>query len=542
MENKTILEVKELKKYFPKQKDILGNVKLWLKAVDDVSFNLEAGKTIGVVGESGCGKTTLGRTILQLYDTTGGKSLYYGRKVEELLPKYYINSLKNVVKYKNTYNSLKEKLTNVSYEKLNKLTNVENTITVKEYKELLNVIDELVKENPEDKSLLIVKKDLNTIIITLEEASTVVGGLILSDANEVKDLFISKLYKKNELVKLTNKDSLAGQDVNSLIENLNKELDTIEGRILELKKSFVGNALFDELEQNYETGLNLAKLTKEEMRSLRTEIQLIFQDPYSSLPPRMTIGEILTEPVKVHKIVPKEHVSEHVRKVMKMCGLQPQYYDRYPHEFSGGQRQRICIARALVVNPKLVICDEPVSALDVSIQAQIINLLKDLQRELGLTYMFISHDLSVVKYITDSIIVMYLGNMMEIGDTDDIFNNPLHPYTKALFSAVPNPDPDNKMERIMLEGDIPSAANPPKGCKFHTRCKECMSVCQLYAPKHIEYENNHVVACHLYDKEVMADLEKYDLELAEAKRLEAEILANTPEKTKLQKVLDKILK
>ena len=478
-----------------------------VKAVDGVSFNIPKGMTIGVVGESGCGKTTLGRTILQLYDTTGGKSLYYGRKVEELIPKYYINSLK-------------EKLTNVSYEKLKKLTNVENTITVKEYKEFLNVIDELVKENPEDKSLLIVKKDLNTIIITLEEASTVVGGLILSDANEVKDLFISKLYKKNELVKLTNKDSLSGQDVNSLIENLNNELDTIEGRILELKKSFVGNTLFDELEQNYETGLNLAKLTKEEMRSLRTEIQLIFQDPYSSLPPRMTIGEILTEPVKVHKIVPKEHVSEHVRKVMKMCGLQPQYYDRYPHEFSGGQRQRICIARAVVVNPKLVICDEPVSALDVSIHAQIINLLKDLQRELGLTYMFISHDLSVVKYITDSIIVMYLGNMMEIGDTKDIFENPLHPYTQALFSAVPVPDPDEKMNRIILKGDIPSPVNPPKGCKFHTRCEKCMSVCKLKTPEFIEHKEGHKVACHLYNEEIMKNLASYDKMLEEVENHE----------------------
>jgi peptide/nickel transport system ATP-binding protein len=283
----------------------------------------------------------------------------------------------------------------------------------------------------------------------------------------------------------------------------------------ELKKVFSNNPLFDELEENYETGLNLAKLTKEEMRSLRTEIQLIFQDPYSSLPPRMTIGEILTEPVKVHGIVEKDKITEHVRKVMKMCGLQPQYYDRYPHEFSGGQRQRICIARALVVNPKLVICDEPVSALDVSIQAQIINLLKDLQRELGLTYMFISHDLSVVKYITDSIIVMYLGNMMEIGDTKDIFENPLHPYTQALFSAVPVPDPDEKMQRIILKGDIPSPVNPPKGCKFHTRCEKCMSVCKLKAPEFVEHSSGHRVACHLYNEEVMNNLESYDKMLEE---------------------------
>ena len=508
MANNTILEVKELKKYFPKQKDIFGNVKLWLKAVDDVTFTLEAGKTIGVVGESGCGKTTLGRTILQLYDTTGGKSLYYGRKVEELLPKYYINTLKNVTKLQNTYRDLKNKLSTVTYNELVKLT-TNDVITIKEYKALLSTTLDLIKVNTEDKTLKTVEKDLVKIINVLTEGSSVVGGLFLSDSNEVKELFISKLYKKNELTK---------QDAD--VNTLNSELDVIEQKINELKKDFVGNSLFDELEENYETGLNLAKLTKEEMRSLRTEIQLIFQDPYSSLPPRMTIGEILTEPVKVHGIVPKENITDHVRKVMKMCGLQPQYYDRYPHEFSGGQRQRICIARALVVNPKLVICDEPVSALDVSIQAQIINLLKDLQKELGLTYMFISHDLSVVKYITDSIIVMYLGNMMEIGDTKDIFENPLHPYTQALFSAVPVPDPDEKMQRIILKGDIPSPVNPPKGCKFHTRCEKCMSVCKLKTPEFVTHSSGHRVACHLYNEEVMNNLATYDKMLEEVEKHE----------------------
>ena len=508
MANNTILEVKELKKYFPKQKDLLGNVKLWLKAVDDVTFTLEAGKTIGVVGESGCGKTTLGRTILQLYDTTGGKSLYYGRKVEEMLPKYYLDCLKNVTKYQNTYKDLKSKLLTVTYKELEKLTNNE-VITIKEYKELLEITDKLIENNKEDKTLKTVKKDLTKIISVLSEGSTVVGGLLLSDSNEVKDLFTNILYKKHELTKSSENSS-----------SLNAEIDVIEGKINELKKVFSNNPLFDELEENYESGLNLAKLSKEEMRSLRTEIQLIFQDPYSSLPPRMTIGEILTEPVKVHGIVEKSKISEHVRKVMKMCGLQPQYYDRYPHEFSGGQRQRICIARALVVNPKLVICDEPVSALDVSIQAQIINLLKELQKELGLTYMFISHDLSVVKYITDSIIVMYLGNMMEIGDTKDIFENPLHPYTQALFSAVPVPDPDEKMQRIILKGDIPSPVNPPKGCKFHTRCEKCMSVCKLKTPEFIEHSSGHRVACHLYNEEVMNNLESYDKMLEEVEKHE----------------------
>ena len=330
---KYILEVKNLKKYFPLNKNLLGKPSAYLKAVDNVSFKVKAGETIGVVGESGCGKTTLGRTILKLYSSDGGEIFFDGK--------------------------------------------------------------------------------------------------------------------------------------------------------------------------------DITNLSKKEMVKYRTDMQLIFQDPYSSLPPRMTVGEIISEAVKVHNIVPANEVSSHVRSIMKKCGLQPQYYDRYPHEFSGGQRQRICIARALAVKPKLVICDEPVSALDVSIQAQIINLLKELQIKENLTYIFISHDLSVVKYITDQIMVMYLGNVMEHGDTNDIFDNPLHPYTQALFSAVPVPNPDVKMNRIILTGDIPSPANPPKGCKFHTRCKNCMTVCKVKAPNYIEASPKHYVACHLYDKEVMANLDKY---------------------------------
>lgn len=329
-----ILEVEHLCKYFPLNKNFFGKPQSYLHAVEDVTFKVEKGKAIGVVGESGCGKTTLGRTILKLYDITSG--------------------------------------------------------TVK----------------------------------------------------------------------------------------------------------------FD--------GVDLTNISKKEMLKHRVDLQYIFQDPYSSLPPRMTIGSIIGEAVGVHNIVPKSEISKYVHEVMAKCGLQPHFYDRYPHEFSGGQRQRICIARALAVKPKLVICDEPVSALDVSIQAQIINLLKDLQRELELTYIFISHDLSVVKYVTDQVLVMYLGNMMEHADTKDIFKNPLHPYTQALFSAVPIADPDVKMNRIILEGDIPSPANPPKGCKFHTRCVKCMGVCKQVAPKFIEAFPNHFVACHLYDEEIMAKKDEYE--------------------------------
>jgi len=235
------------------------------------------------------------------------------------------------------------------------------------------------------------------------------------------------------------------------------------------------------------------------MRKMRTKMQIIFQDPFSSLQPRMPVGEIIGEAVREHGIVPRDQVDAHVTKIMEACGLQEFHKDRYPHEFSGGQRQRICIARALALNPEFIVCDEPVSALDVSIQAQIINLLNDLQKQLGLTYLFISHDLSVVEHISDTVGVMYLGNLVEYADTEKIFSHPLHPYTDALFSAIPIPDPDVKMKRIILEGSIPSPANPPSGCKFHTRCKDCKEICKYCAPDFREVEPEHFCACHKYN-------------------------------------------
>ena len=320
-----ILEVRHLKKYFTLKKSLGGKPLSTLKAVDDVTFKIYPGETLGIVGESGCGKTTMGRTILKLYQPTAGQIFFEGQDI---------------------------------------------------------------------------------------------AG-----------------YKSSQ------------------------------------------------------------------MRPLRTKMQIVFQDPYSSLPPRSTVGGILAEAARVHKIVPPSQIKDYVLSVMDKCGLRDYYYERYPHEFSGGQRQRICIARALVVNPNFVVCDEPVSALDVSIQAQIINLLKKLQQERGLTYLFISHDLSVVKYISDKIGVMYLGSMVEYGDKEKIFGTPMHPYTEALFSAVPNPNPDEKTERIILTGDIPSPANPPMGCKFHTRCPKAKEICSHIAPVYKEYEEGHFVACHCYPQE-----------------------------------------
>lgn len=261
--------------------------------------------------------------------------------------------------------------------------------------------------------------------------------------------------------------------------------------ILRLLEKTSGEVLYN--------GVDVNKLSKKEMRQMRTKMQIIFQDPYSSLSPRLPIGEIIGEAVREHGIVPKDQLNDYIDQIMSECGLQPYHKDRYPHEFSGGQRQRICIARALALNPDFIVCDEPVSALDVSIQAQIINLLKKLQQEHGLTYLFISHDLSVVEHISDTIGVMYLGNLVETGDKEDIFRNPLHPYTQALFSAIPMPDPDVKMNRVLLEGNIPSPANPPKGCKFHTRCSKCMERCKTEEPASYEVEPGHFVSCHLYD-------------------------------------------
>lgn len=246
-------------------------------------------------------------------------------------------------------------------------------------------------------------------------------------------------------------------------------------------------------------GREVYDFSKAEMQKMRTKMQIIFQDPFASLQPRMPVGEIIGEAVREHHIVPDNEYNDYIDYIMNECGLQPFQKTRYPHEFSGGQRQRICIARALALHPDFIVCDEPVSALDVSIQAQIINLLKELQEKHNLTYLFISHDLSVVEHISDTIGVMYLGSLVEYGPTDRIFENPLHPYTQALLSAVPVPDPDAKMNRIVLEGSIPSPANPPSGCKFHTRCAKCMEICSKEHPGMREIEPGHFVSCCLYD-------------------------------------------
>ena len=246
-------------------------------------------------------------------------------------------------------------------------------------------------------------------------------------------------------------------------------------------------------------GKNLHQLSKHEMRKLRPKLQFIFQDPFSSLNPRIRIGDAIGEALIDHGLSNKKDVKEKVLEVLDICGLAPYHYNRFPHEFSGGQRQRIGIARAIILNPDFIVADEPVSALDVSIQAQIINLFSELKEERNITFLFISHDLSVVEHLCTKIGVLYLGSMMELASRDDLYENPLHPYTKALLSAVPIPDPTVKRERIILKGDIPNPAHPPKGCKFHTRCPLATDICRMKIPEFREVKKDHYVACHLVD-------------------------------------------
>ena len=267
---------------------------------------------------------------------------------------------------------------------------------------------------------------------------------------------------------------------------------TLGRTILRLYEPTSGEAYFE--------GRNIFELGKEELRKLRREMQIIFQDPYSSLNPRMTVQAIIGEPLNVHGVVEKDEQEDKIIEMLKKVGLEPEHIRRYPHEFSGGQRQRIAIARALILNPKFIVADEPASALDVSVQASILNLMRDLQQEFGLTYLFVTHDLSVIRLMSDRVAIMYLGRIVELAPTDELFASPEHPYTQALLSAIPIPDPNVEMKPIFLKGDIPTPINPPSGCRLHPRCPYCKSMCEETEPELINVGGKHYVTCHMMAK------------------------------------------
>jgi len=308
-------------------------------------------------------------------------------------------------------------------------------------------------------------------------------------------------YKLKQKNKPVDENSSLRQKYKKLEESKEKlkiRLDEAEAELDALRDKFRSHPEFEQHEVNRDSGIDLARLNYDEMRLLRRDMQLIFQDPYSSLNPRMTVGQIIGEGLQTHNFFKEgsELQQDYTIEVMEKCGLAPYMLHRYPHQFSGGQRQRIGIARSLAVKPKFVVCDEAVSALDVSIQSQVLNLLQDLREQEDLTYMFISHDLSVIKYISDRVGVMYLGNIVELAPAAALFEHPVHPYTIALLKAIPTTDPDAPKDTVVLEGDIPSPINPPKGCKFHTRCPHTTDICMQVTPELEEIAPEHFVACH----------------------------------------------
>lgn len=518
-QKRVLLRISNLKQYFPLKKHSLKDKEpLYVKANDGISLEIYEGETFGLVGESGCGKSTFGRTLLQLYRQTDGKTMYYGRSLDDLAPHYVQDILKNLPQRKAEMEKLRER-----FHKLDAAY------------QSLSAEDKIRRHDERQR----VKKEADDAFLDLAQ---LVGGLLIADDLEaVSALFIEGYrlaaqirHKRGEqsqlqldadiLADTVKRRSDAGKEASSAknrlrvlesriqqkkneIRELQKALEREKYAIEKLRAQYRDDPRYKEYDHFRDNGIDLAKLTYREMRLLRKDLQLIFQDPYSSLNPRMTVGQIIGEGLLAHRYYKKEdhRMQNAVRKVMEECGLAPYMIHRYPHQFSGGQRQRIGIARSLALKPKFVICDEAVSALDVSIQSQVINLLLDLKEKEHLTYLFISHDLSVVKYISDRIGVMYLGVIVELAPSSDIFSNPRHPYTEALLSAIPTTDQGEKKEAILLKGDIPSPVNPPSGCKFHTRCPYATQICKEATPSLLEASPGHFVACHhLSDPDVLS--------------------------------------
>ena len=523
---KVLFKIRNLKKYFPiKKKSIFSRgANEYVHANENISIDIFEGETFGLVGESGCGKSTFGRTILQIYEQTEGTTLYYGTTLDKLAPSYMGKDILDIPKKFPSYDKEVETL-HIIYDGLERTDDEEK---IAELNEAAMHQRRLLQEEYENMMRIaggLLASD------NLEEITSILDDYYKKIKERSKILLQIKKIKEKDEVRIRDKKELKNAILNdpkykellNKKEVLDKEVLEKEKVISSKKEELKSKELFEKFESFVDDGIDLSRLTNEEMRELRKDLQIIFQDPYGSLDTKMTVGNIIGEGVLGHGLFKSRKeagYNEYIQDVMNQCGLAPYFIHRYPHQFSGGQRQRIGIARALALNPTFIVCDEAVSALDVSIQSQIINLLQDLKTDLNLTYLFITHDLSVVKYISDRIGVMYLGVMVELSDSDRIFKNPLHPYTKALLQAIPRTDVDKGQELQTIDGDIPSAVRPPKGCRFHTRCKYCMDICKQFEPELKEVEEGHFVACHLMDVSEKTKQEAF--EKNEEKRLKEE--------------------
>ena len=530
---KKLLSITNLKKYFPIAKSsIFQKEQLYVRANEDLTFDVYEGETIGVVGESGCGKSTLGRVILQLYEQTAGTTVYYGRDRDDVAPKYVENVLKNTQKYISEYRKAEEKALKLTHEceelgdnatffQLQERNLAQNTAQTALYNVASIIGGFLAIPNyGEGVSQLLRIHNVNLALAgkrrLVHNNEAIIGSFEEKAIDAKDDAKKERFSSKAKALKAVN------ENLKKEIESLTITRDSLQEKLNLYKEQFKEDELFQEYEKMLDNGIDLARLSYNEMRFLRRDLQIIFQDPYSSLNPRMTIGQIIEEGLVTHKMYKHgtNAVKEYILETMRKCGLQDYMLHRYPHQFSGGQRQRVAIARALAVKPKFVVCDECVSALDVSIQSQIINLLEELKKTDNLTYLFISHDLSVVRYISDKILVMYLGNIVEYASAETLFADPRHPYTLALLSSIPTTDVDSaNKERIILEGNIPSPIFPPTGCKFHTRCYMATEDCKRVPPKLVEVEPGHFVACHKLEKKF--DNGKYLFELPKGKDAKA---------------------
>ena len=521
---KKLLSITNLKKYFPVAKSsIFQKEQLYVRANEEISIDIYSGETFGLVGESGCGKSTLGRTVLQLYDQTAGSSIYYGRTIADMAPEYVAKTLRNAPKMIAEYQKLQHKAElcikecDEAGQEATFFQHQRKNLAIAEAETAFqNVVKILggfaaLEDCREGAALLLKKFNTDVQISKLNTALRETEAEISFFEAQAADLEKNTANTKKtagKLAKIGKRAEKFRQRKTALLAEIDKQKQLLEqdvAAIQDLKARYADHEKFAEYEKLLDDGIDLSRLKYSEMRLLRKDLQIIFQDPYSSLNPRMTVGQIIEEGLVTHNFFKhgSPQMKEYILEIMRQCGLQDYMLHRYPHQFSGGQRQRICIARALAVKPQFIVCDECVSALDVSIQSQIINLLEELKEKEKLTYLFISHDLSVVRYISDRIGVMYLGNLVELGTAETIFADPRHPYTVALLSSIPTTDADSlKKERIILEGNIPSPIRPPQGCKFHTRCYMACDKCKRVPPPYVEVEKGHFVACHFLEKKI----------------------------------------